>query len=60
MQASTVLHLEPAMKKNPAQRIAASLLSLLVTLALFTAVDHLASRESVSATWAAAVTAPRA
>lgn len=54
MQASTVLHLEPAMKKNPTQRIAATLLSLLVTLALFTAVDQLASRE------ASAVMAPLA
>ena len=48
------------MTKNPTNRVAASLLSLLVTLALFTGVDHLASLEAVSAPWAAALTAPRA
>ncbi len=47
------------MKKSPVDRALSLLLSVLVTVALFGAVDQLASREPATDGWAGARVAPQ-
>ena len=53
------LHLETTVKNRLIVRSYSLALAVLVTLAVFGSIDHLAARESASAVWAWAVSVPQ-